>query len=422
MTTERVTAESSPTTVVTDIGMLVSHDPDHGAVLGQSGSGVPEVGTGLRDAWLVFGPGQAGRAHVLATGTGTAPDADRTIDAAGRAVIPGFVDSHTHLIFAGDRSTEFTARMAGAPYAAGGIATTIQATSDAGDEQLRRLLAHRVAESRAAGITTREIKSGYAATTGGEARLLRLAGEVTPHTTLLGAHVTPPGTDVDTYVTTVIEEMTPGCAELARYVDVFCETGAFDADQSRAVLQAGMASGLTPRIHANQLGYGPGVQLAVELGCASADHCTYLSDGDVDALAGSTTVATLLPATDFSTRQPYPDGRRLLDAGAVVALATNCNPGSSHTTSMAFVIALAVRDCGMTLAEALYAATAGGAASLRDPDIGHLRVGAAADFVILDAPSPDHLAYRPGMPLVGLTVEGGTLTSSHQPSSLGSDP
>ncbi len=398
---------TTPTTVLTGISLLVTHDPDHPTVLGDGASSNAQAGRGLVDAWVVMGADDDGRASVLATGTGPAPAADRQRSVEGRSVVPGFVDSHTHLVFAGDRSAEFAARMAGAPYAAGGIATTIAATREAGTETLRTLLARRVAESRAAGITTREIKSGYAATADGEARLLRLAGEVTPHTTLLGAHVTPPGMQTDDYVAQVIADITPACAGLARGVDVFCEVGAFDADQSRAVLQAGVAAGMTPRIHANQLGTGPGVQLGVELGCASADHCTHLTDEDVAALAGSSTVATLLPATDFSTRQPYPDGRRLVDAGAAVALATNCNPGSSYTTSMAFVIALAVRDCRLTLAEALWSATAGGAAALRQPDVGHLRVGAAADLVVLDAPSPDHLAYRPGMPLVAATVEGG---------------
>lgn len=404
------TGSEPSTTVISDISLLVTHDPDHDVVLGESDDTGTGVGRGLRDAWLAFGC-NGGRPEVLACGTGVPPAADSRIDAAGRAVMPGFVDSHTHLAFAGDRAAEFSARMSGAPYEAGGIATTIDATRKASDDELRLLLSSRIAESRAAGITTREIKSGYAATAQGEARLLRLAGEVTDHTTLLGAHVTPPGMNTDEYVRLVIEDMTPTCAAAATRVDVFCETGAFDVDQSRAVLQAGIAVGLTPTIHANQLGAGPGVQLAVELGCASADHCTYLTDDDVAALAGSDTVATLLPATDFSTRQPYPDARRLLDAGATVALATNCNPGSSYTTSMAFVIALAVRDCRMTLAQALWSATLGGARALGSDGVGHLRTGAAADLVLLEAPTPDHLAYRPGMPLVAATMESGVLVS-----------
>ncbi len=409
------------TTVITNIGWLLTQDPAHSTRradrCGPSRSGgaaFPGAGCGLADAWLIYEgeryEGHArGTARIQAVGTGTPPAADHRIDAGGRAVLPGFVDSHTHMVFAGDRAQEFTARMAGQPYQAGGITTTIAATRTANDETLRRDLAIRLAESRAAGITTREIKSGYGATTDSEARLLRLAGEVTAHTTLLGAHVTPPEFDgnTDAYVNLVIGEMIPACAPLAKGIDVFCEQGAFDADQSGAVLAAGITAGLTPRVHANQLGPGPGVQVAVEFGCASADHCTYLTDDDVEALAGSFTVATLLPATDFSTRQPYPDARRLIDAGATVALATNCNPGSSYTMSMPFVIALAVRDCHMTLDEAIWAATAGGARSLGKPDIGHLSAGATADLVLLDAPHPDHLAYRPGMPLVAGTIENG---------------
>jgi imidazolonepropionase len=201
--------------------------------------------------------------------------------------------------------------------------------------------------------------------------------------------------------------MLDACAPLARWVDVFCERGAFDADQARAVLVSGRDRGLGLRVHAAQLAVGPGVQLAVELEAASVDHCTFLSDEDVAALAGSGTVAALLPATDFSTRQPYPDARRLLDAGVTVALATNCNPGSSYTTSMSFCIALAVRDMGMTAEEALEAATLGGAKALRRTDIGRLSPGCRADAVVLDAPSYTHLVYRPGVPLIAATVVAG---------------
>ena len=342
-------------------------------------------------------------------GTGPSPDADERLSVGGRAVLPGFVDSHTHLVFAGDRSDEFAARMAGRPYEAGGIRTTTDATRAAGDGTLRALAAERLDEARRSGITTVEIKSGYGLTPHDEARALRIAGELTPETTFLGAHVVPPeyAHDPDAYVSLVCGEMLAECRPHARWIDAFCEVGAFDADECRAVLDAGRAAGLGLRLHANQLGPGPGVRLAVELGCASADHCTHLTDDDVDALAGSDTVATLLPATDFSTRQPYPDARRLIDAGAVVALATNCNPGSSYTTSMPFCIALAVRDLGMTVDEAVWAATAGGAAALRRDDIGRLAPGCRADLVVLDAPSATHLVYRPGVALVALTLEAG---------------
>jgi imidazolonepropionase len=348
--------------------------------------------------------------RVLAVGTGTAPPADQRIDAGGRCVIPGFVDSHTHLVFAGDRAAEFAARMAGAPYEAGGINVTIAATRQASDAELAELARARLDEARRAGITTVEIKSGYGATVEDEARLLRIAGDLSPETTFLGAHVVPAayeGRD-DEFVELVCGDMLAACAPHARWIDAFCERGAFDADQCRAVLEAGQAAGLGMRLHANQLGPGPGVQLAVELGCASADHCTYLSAADVDALAGGQTVATFLPATDFSTRQPYPDARRVIDARATVAVATNCNPGSSYTTSMAFVIALAVRDLGMTATEALAAATLGGARALRRDDVGWLGAGSRADLVILDAPSYTHLVYRPGVPLIHQTLVSGS--------------
>lgn len=332
------------------------------------------------------------------------PAADEAIDAEGGTVIPGFVDSHTHLVFAGDRAAEFTARMAGQPYAAGGIRTTVAATRQATKDDLVRLGTRRLEELRAQGTTTVEVKSGYGLDVATEARILEVAAQLTPETTFLGAHVVPEGWAADDYVALVTGEMLTRCAPHARWIDVFCERGAFDADQARAVLTAGMAVGLQPRIHANQLGPGPGVQLACELGAAAADHCTYLDDRDVAALAGSGVVAGLLPGVEFSTRHPYPDARRLLDAGVRVALATDCNPGTSFTSSMPFCIALAVRELRMTPTEALFAATKGGAWSLRRTDVGHLRLGARGDLTILDAPSHVHLAYRPGVPLVRRVV------------------
>jgi len=378
---------------IDNIGLLVTNDPSLGSV---------------RDAALVVVDGRVSAVERAGV------SADERLDAGGGCVIPGFVDSHTHLVFAGDRGDEFAARMAGAPYAAGGILETVTSTREASTEQLRALANARRREALRAGITHLEIKSGYALDVAGERRLCELAGELTDDVTFLGAHVVAPeyAGRPDEYVELVCGEMLDACATAARWIDVFCERGAFDADQCRAVLSAGREAGLGLRVHANQLGLGPGVQLAVETGAASADHCSHLSDADVEALAGSDTVATLLPATDFSTRQPYPDARRLLDAGATVALATNCNPGSSYTTSMSFCIALAVRDTGMTADEALAAATLGGARALRRPDVGHLGVGARGDAVILAAPSYTHLVYRPGVPLVAATLLGGRVVWS----------
>jgi imidazolonepropionase len=332
--------------------------------------------------------------------------ADERLDAGGRCVIPGFVDSHTHMIFAGDRGEEFAARMAGAPYAAGGIQETVTRTREAGIQELQALAWARRREALRAGITHLEIKSGYALNVDGERELCELASRLTDDVTFMGAHLVPAEYDgrPDEYVDLVCGPMLEVCLPYARWIDVFCEQGAFTEDQSRQVLEAGRRAGLGLRVHGNQLGPGPGVRLAVAMGAASVDHCTYLSDDDVDALAGSETVATLLPATDFSTRQPYLDARRLLDAGATVAIATNCNPGSSYTTSMSFCITLAVRDMKMTAEEALLAATVGGAHALRRDDVGRLSPGARSDAVVLAAPSYAHLVYRPGVPLIAATI------------------
>ncbi|WP_406249408.1 imidazolonepropionase [Microbacterium sp. M] len=338
-----------------------------------------------------------------------APPAADVVDAAGRAVIPGFVDSHSHLVFAGDRAAEFEARMAGQKYAAGGIRSTVAATRAATDDELRARLRGFLDEMLAQGTTTVEIKSGYGLSVSDEERLVRLAAEVTPEVTFLGAHVVPAeyAERADEYVDLVVGPMLDAAAAHSRWVDVFCETGAFTVAQSRRVLEAGIARGLMPRVHASQLGPGEGVRLAVELGAASVDHGTYLTGEDVAALAASDTVLTLLPGVEFSTRQPYPDARRLIDAGVTVALACDTNPGSSFTSSMPFCIAVAVREMGMTPTEAVWAATAGGAKALRRDDIGSVAAGMRADVVLLDAPTSIHLAYRPGVPLVAAVWKDG---------------
>jgi imidazolonepropionase len=344
------------------------------------------------------------------------PSADTQIGVDGRVIIPGFVDSHSHLVFAGDRGAEFVARMTGQPYDGGGIGVTVAATRDASDDELTRLLASRIAELQTLGTTTVEIKSGYGLTVADEVRALQIARQFTAETTFLGAHVIPAeyARDRAGYVDLVTGPMLQAAAPHARWIDVFCEPHsphAFDAEEARVVLSAGADADLGLRVHGNQLGPGPGVQLAVELGAATVDHCTYLDDDDVDALAAvaENTVATLLPGVEFCTRSPYPDAARLLSAGVAIALATDCNPGTCYSSSMPWVISLAVREMGLTPAQALYAATAGSAKSLRRSDIGRLVVGNRADLSVLDAPSYLHLAYRPGVPIaraVSLTASG----------------
>ena len=400
--------------LINRIGELVTNAP--GAADAADGAAEPGPGPGrfavINDAAVVI---EGDR--IAWTGPSShAPAADESVDAAGRTVLPGFVDSHAHLVFAGERSAEFAARMAGRGYAAGGIRSTVAATRAATDADLRAGLRRLATEMLAQGTTTFECKSGYGLTVEDEARSVALAAEATDEVTYLGAHVVPAEFEGDAgaYVDLVCGPMLDACAPHARWVDVFCERGAFSVDEARAVLTAGQARGLIPRIHASQLGPGQGVLLAVELGAASADHCTFLTDADVDALASaassadaSGTVATLLPGAEFGTRQTYPDARRLLDAGATVALATDCNPGSSFTSSMPFCIAVAVRDMHMTTSEAIWAATAGGARALRRTDVGYLAPGARADLVMLDAPSHAYLAYRPGVPLVHAVWQSG---------------
>ena len=383
---------------LTGIGHLVTNDE----TIGQGKLGV------LNDAAVVAD--DAGNISWVGKQADLGSHFDgKPTDVGGRAVTPGFVDSHTHLVFAGDRALEFESRMQGKPYAAGGIKTTMAATRAASDEALAANVARLASEALASGTTTLEVKSGYGLSVRDEARSLVAAKTATTETTFLGAHVVPPDTNADDYVALVQGEMLQACKGHAKWIDVFCDRGAFDVDQARAILQSGAAAGLSTRIHANQLQQGGGVQLGVELGVASCDHCTHLSQLDIEALAGAsaTTVATLLPTAELCTRSPFPDARKLIDAGVTVALASDCNPGSSYTSSMPLVIALAVINMGMTCDEAVWAATAGGAQALRRTDVGNLRVGSRADMVVLDAQSHIHLAYRPGVQQVGAVIRGG---------------
>jgi len=380
---------------ITDVGSLVTNDRE----LGESALGIRSnaaiVVVDGKVAWI-------GDSDKVA-------DTDIVVSVCGKSVVPGFVDSHAHLVFAGDRSEEFSARMNGESYSAGGIKTTVAATRAASDATLRENTASLVSELHRSGVTTFESKSGYALDVKNEARSLRIAKEFTDETTFLGAHVVPSefANRSDDYVELVIGEMLHSAKAHAKWIDVFCDRGAFDVDQARAILRAGVAAGLQPRIHANQLADIGAAKLAVELDCASADHLTHLSDQDVEMLAASNTVATLLPGAEFSTKSDYPDARRLFAAGATVAIATDCNPGSSFTTSMAFCMAVAVRDMGFSPEQALLAATVGGAKALRRSDVGGLSVGMRADFAVLNAPSYIHLSYRPGVDLVDSTWVGG---------------
>ena len=380
---------------ITNIGSLVTNDQGLGlGILGE-----------LTNAALVI----ENEKVVWVGNANQVPATDQRIDVEGKAVIPGFVDSHAHLLFAGERSAEFQARMKGEKYSAGGIKSTVAATRAATDAELEQNFLRLVHEMQRSGFTTFETKSGYGLTTNDETRALAIATKHTPETTFLGAHVVPSDYSgrEDKYVELVTGEMLDSVLPYAKWIDVFCDQGAFDVDQSRQILQAGKDKGLLPRIHANQLTAGGGVQLAVELDCSSADHCTHLSDKDVEALAGSNTVATLVPGAEFSTRATYPNAARVFDAGVSVALATDCNPGSSYTTSMPFCIAIAIREMGFTPEQALWSATMGGAKALRRNDIGSLFIGQSADLVVLNAPSYLHLGYRPGVDLVSQVFKSG---------------
>jgi len=397
-----------PHTLITDIGQLVT-------CTGAAGTGDQSLGIITDTVIEITGDRVSRVGHMSDDWVKESKDsAAEVVSVSGRAVIPGFVDSHTHLVFAGDRIEEFSERMSGRPYHASGIATTVAATRAASYEQLLTLAKHRREVALSQGTTTMEVKTGYGLSVTDEARLARVASQVGDVVTFLGAHIIPEefSTGPEGYVELVCGEMLDAVADHVSRVDVFLETGAFDADQARKILRAGAERGLVPVLHGSQLGPGEAATVAVELGAASLDHGTFLTDSDVELLAGSDTVVTLLPITELATKQPPPDAKRLIDAGVTVALASNMNPGSGHSSSMPLAISLAVTTMNMSPADALWSATAGGARALRLDDRGIIASGARADLVELDADHFAHLAYQPGMPMIRRVWQAGVSLST----------
>ncbi len=386
-------------TAFTNIATLVTNDPS----IGDGPLGV------LHGATVVIENEKI--SHI---GKSVPNGVDKEIDCSGKTLIPGFVDSHTHLIFAGDRAQEFSARSRGEKYTAGGINTTVESTRKASDSVLSANAERLLNEAALSGTTTIEIKSGYGLNEVDELRSIEIASHFTTETTLLAAHVIPREfkDNPDGYVDLIVKRIIP--ASKAKWVDVFCDKGAFSEDQSRRIYDAGIAHGMIPRIHANQLQRTNAVQLAIELGAASADHLSNSNDEDIQALAASKTVATLLPGAEFSTQHEGKLGRKFLDAGAKVAIASDCNPGSSYTTSMPFCIAAAVSLMGFTVEEAVLAATLGGAQALRRSDIGKIAPGFQADLALLESESYIHLAYRPGINLISQTYKSGRAVTTWQ--------
>jgi imidazolonepropionase len=370
-------------------------------------------------------PPQADAAVVVRAGrvAWTGADADlpadapeQVLDAAGACVVPGFVDAHTHLMYAGVRRAEFVARLAGTAYDGGGIRTTVEATAAAGDDGLLDLALGRATEALALGTTTMEVKTGYGLSPDAELRLLRLIAELAERTpvriepTYLGAHVVPAGRDRADYVAEVVATLPAAAAAGARWADVFCDRGVFTVDEARHILTAAKDAGLGLRLHAEEIARTGAAGLAAELGCASADHLEHVSPEDAAAMAAAGVVGVLLPTVTLSLRsQAWGHAELLRDAGVELALATDCNPGTSWCESMPYAIQLGCLAMGLSVAEAFRAATLGGAHALRRDDVGHLGAGAHGDLVVLDAEhEADVVAHLGGRPVTA-TVVGGRL-------------
>ena len=388
--------------LLTNIGLLTTNE----------GEPVQQAAVSIRDGSIEYAGPEADAPEQGQAGL---------VDCGGRAVIPGFVDAHTHLVFAGDRSDEFRRRLAGEPYTGGGILSTVESTRAASDEQLFQLASERVRRMIANGTTTLEIKSGYGLETRTELRLLAVArriGEelpVTVKTTFLGAHSVPSEYQTDRigYVDLLIEEAMPRAAALADYCDVFVEEGVFSVEEARRIFEAGKAHGLEGRVHAEQLGHSGGARLAAEMGAASADHLDHATEEDARLLASAGVAAVLVPGASFSLRSNQAPGPMLLEHGCTVALATDCNPGTSYVEAMGFVISLAVVQMGLTVDQSIWAATRGGALSLGLDDRGTIGAGQQPDMVVLDAPSPAHIPYRPATSHVWGVIQAGRW--SHRP-------
>lgn len=370
------------------------------------------AGPALADAAVVVRDGRVawtGPAHRL-----PADAPERELDAEGACVVPGFVDAHTHLVFAGVRRDELVARLAGEQYDGGGIRVTVEATRAASDEQLLALAEGRAAAALADGTTTMEVKTGYGLTTRDELRLLDLVAELATRTplrlepTYLGAHVVPAGRDRDDYVEEVLATLPQAAAHGARWCDVFCDRGVFTVAEARRILTAAAGHGLGLRIHAEEIAHTGAAALAAELGCASADHLEHVTAADAARLAASGVVAVLLPTVTLSLRSgAWGHAGVLREAGVELALATDCNPGTSWCESMPYAVQLGCLAMGLSVDEAFRAATLGAAHALRRDDVGHLGSGAWGDLAVLEAEhEADVVAHLGGRP-VRRTVVGG---------------